>query len=47
MTFSDVAEGQLVLYADSAGMLALAINGGRAAVALSIQPGDIVRISGR
>jgi S-adenosylmethionine hydrolase len=45
-TFSDVAEGQLVLYADSAGRLALAINGGRAAVALSVQPGDIVRISG-
>jgi S-adenosylmethionine hydrolase len=47
LTFSDVGEGHLVLYADSAGKLALAINGGRAAVALSVQPGDLVRISGR
>jgi S-adenosylmethionine hydrolase len=47
LTFSDVPEGQLVLYADSAGLLALAINGGRAAVALSVQPGDLIRINGR
>jgi S-adenosylmethionine hydrolase len=47
LTFSDVAPGQLVVFADSAGKLALAINGGRAAVVLSVQPGDLVRISGR
>ncbi len=46
-TFADVPEGQLVAYADSAGMLALAINGGRACVALSVLPGDLVRITGR
>jgi S-adenosylmethionine hydrolase len=45
-TFADVSEGQLVAYADSAGKLALAINGGRAVVALSVGPGDVVRISG-
>lgn len=46
-TFADVPEGHLVAFADSAGQLALAINGGRAAVALSVQPGDLVRLTGR
>jgi hypothetical protein len=30
---------------DSAGHLALAINGGRAAVALSVSPGDVLRLN--
>lgn len=46
-TFADAAEGQLVVYGDSAGMLALAINSGRAVVALSVLPGDIVKITAR
>jgi S-adenosyl-L-methionine hydrolase (adenosine-forming) len=46
-TFADVPQGQLVAFTDSAGKLALAINGGRAAVALSLLPGDVVRICGR
>jgi S-adenosylmethionine hydrolase len=46
-TFADVPEGQLVAFADSAGMLALAINGGRAVVALSVLPGDVVKIASR
>jgi S-adenosylmethionine hydrolase len=45
--FADVPQGQLVAFTDSAGKLALAINGGRAAVALSLLPGDVVRICGR
>jgi S-adenosylmethionine hydrolase len=43
-TFGDAPPGHLVAYADSAGRLALAINGGRASVALSASPGDILRI---
>jgi S-adenosylmethionine hydrolase len=46
LTFADAPEGHLVVYGDSAGKLALAINGGRAAVALSVQPGDLVEITG-
>jgi hypothetical protein len=44
-TFGDAGPGQLVVYPDSAGRLAIAINGGRAVVALSVNPGDVVRIS--
>ena len=46
-TFSDVPPGQLVVFADSAGKLALAVNGGRACVALSVLAGDLVRIASR
>ena len=46
-TFAEVPQGQLVAFGDSAGMLALAINGGRAVVALSVLPGDVVKITGR
>ncbi len=35
----------LVVFVDSAGQVAFAINGGRAAVALSVQPGDLVRMT--
>jgi S-adenosyl-L-methionine hydrolase (adenosine-forming) len=43
-TFADAPPGSLVVYADSADHVALAINGGRAVVALSVTPGDIVSI---
>jgi S-adenosyl-L-methionine hydrolase (adenosine-forming) len=44
-TFADAATGQLVVYADSAGKVAVAVNGGRAAMMLAVTPGDILRIS--
>lgn len=44
-TFADAPSGGLVVFADSAGHLAVAVNGGRAAVMLAVVPGDIVRIS--
>jgi S-adenosylmethionine hydrolase len=45
-TFGDGTPGQLVVYVDSAGRVAMAINGGRAVVALAVTPGDVLRISG-
>jgi S-adenosylmethionine hydrolase len=45
-TFGDGTPGQLVVYVDSAGRVAVAINGGRAVVALAVTPGDILRIAG-
>jgi S-adenosylmethionine hydrolase len=46
-TFQDVDAGDLLVYEDSAGRVAIAVNGGRAVVVLSVRPGDVVRISGR
>lgn len=46
-TFGDAGHGELVAFADSAGQVAVAINGGRAAVALSVSPGDVLRIANR
>jgi S-adenosylmethionine hydrolase len=46
-TFSDVAPGKLVLYADSDGGLALAVNGGSAAAWLGVTAGDEVRFESR
>jgi S-adenosylmethionine hydrolase len=43
-TFAAVAPGGLVVYVDSAGRAAVAVNGGRAAVVLSVTPGDVVRL---
>jgi S-adenosyl-L-methionine hydrolase (adenosine-forming) len=43
-TFGDVSEGELVVYPDSAGRVALALNRGDAAAALGLGPGDVVRI---
>jgi S-adenosylmethionine hydrolase len=43
-TFAAAAPGGLVVYVDSAGRAAVAINGGRAAVVLSVTPGDVVRL---
>jgi S-adenosylmethionine hydrolase len=44
-TFGDARPGELVVYQDSAGKAAIALNGGRAVVALAVGPGDIVRIT--
>jgi S-adenosylmethionine hydrolase len=46
-TFQDVAAGELLVYEDSAGRVAIAVNGGRAVVVLSVRPGDVVRIAQR
>ncbi len=43
-TFADAPSGGLVVFGDSAGHLAVAVNGGRAAVMLAVNPGDVVRI---
>jgi len=43
-TFADAPAGGLVVYADAADRVALAINGGRAVIALSVVPGDVLRI---
>jgi hypothetical protein len=43
-TFADVAAGELVLYEDSGGSLALAVNGGSAAAALGVRGGDELRL---
>lgn len=45
-TFAEVPSGELLLYVDSGGMLALAVNGGEAASELGgLRPGDAVRIA--
>jgi S-adenosylmethionine hydrolase len=46
-TFQDVDAGDLLVYEDSAGQVAVAVNGGRAVVVLSVRPGDTVRVSQR
>jgi S-adenosyl-L-methionine hydrolase (adenosine-forming) len=43
-TFADVHEGELLLYRDSAGMAALAVNRGSAAVALAVSPDGEVQL---
>jgi S-adenosylmethionine hydrolase len=43
-TFGDVPAGGLLLYGDSDGLLALAVNGGDASVVLALKPGDIVTL---
>jgi S-adenosylmethionine hydrolase len=43
-TFSDVGEGRLLLFEDSNGRLALAVNGGSAAETLDTWPGDQVHL---
>ncbi len=44
-TFGDATPGELVVYVDSAGKLAVAVNSGRAVAALALSEGDIVRIT--
>ncbi|MEV6635610.1 SAM-dependent chlorinase/fluorinase [Actinoplanes sp. NPDC051470] len=46
-TFADVEQGDLLVYEDSAGQVAIAVNNGRAVVVLSVMPGDLVRVSNR
>ena len=46
-TFADGQPGRLIVYVDSAGKVALAVNGGRAVVALAVSPGDVLRIASR
>jgi S-adenosylmethionine hydrolase len=46
-TFQDADAGELLVYEDSAGHVAVAVNGGRAVVVLSVRPGDLVRIAER
>jgi hypothetical protein len=45
LTFSDVADGELLLFEDSTLQLALAVNRGRAADRLGVRPGEQLRIS--
>jgi S-adenosylmethionine hydrolase len=44
-TFGAVATGELVAYADSAGLIAIAVNGGNAAQRLGLPPGARVSIA--
>jgi len=44
-TFADAAAGGLVVYVDSADRVAVAVNGGRAAVVLGVTPGDVLRLT--
>ncbi|GAA5181691.1 SAM-dependent chlorinase/fluorinase [Rugosimonospora acidiphila] len=46
-TFGDAPPGELVVFVDSAGLVALAINGGRAADVLTVSPGDVLRVATR
>jgi S-adenosyl-L-methionine hydrolase (adenosine-forming) len=43
-TFADVPDGELVVLADSAGYVAIAVNRGSAAARLGVRPGDVVEI---
>ncbi|SBT38096.1 SAM hydrolase/SAM-dependent halogenase family protein [Micromonospora narathiwatensis] len=44
-TFGDAAAGELVVYADSAGLVALAVNTGRAVDLLGVRPGDVLTVT--
>jgi S-adenosylmethionine hydrolase len=46
-TFGDAGPGELVVFVDSADRVAVAVNGGRAVVALGVTPGDVLRVSDR
>jgi S-adenosyl-L-methionine hydrolase (adenosine-forming) len=46
-TFADAQQGEMIVYEDSAGRVAIAVNGGRAVVLLSVRPGDIIRVAER
>ena len=46
-TFADVGPGDLLVFEDSAGQVAIAVNNGRAVVVLSVRPGDLIRIAER
>jgi S-adenosylmethionine hydrolase len=44
-TFADVADGEPLLYEDSTGSLALAVNRGDAARRLDIEPGERISLT--
>jgi len=44
-TFGDVPQGGMVVFPDSADRVAVAVNGGRAAVVLGVTAGDLLRIT--
>jgi S-adenosyl-L-methionine hydrolase (adenosine-forming) len=44
-TFADAKQGGLVVYVDSAERVAVAVNGGRAAVVLAVTAGDVLRVT--
>ncbi|MEV0270790.1 SAM-dependent chlorinase/fluorinase [Hamadaea sp. NPDC050747] len=44
-TFADAPQGGMVVFPDSAERLAVAVNGGRAAVVLGVTAGDVLRIT--
>ncbi len=44
-TFADGQPGRLIVYVDSADKVALAVNGGRAVVALAVGTGDVLRLT--
>ena len=44
-TFADAPAGELIVYVDSAGAVALAVNLGSAAARLRLNANDVVRIS--
>jgi S-adenosylmethionine hydrolase len=44
-TFGDAGAGALIAYVDSAERVAVAVNGGRAVVALGVAPGDTLRLA--
>ncbi|SCG17758.1 S-adenosylmethionine hydrolase (SAM-hydroxide adenosyltransferase) [Micromonospora echinofusca] len=44
-TFGDAPPGGLVVHADSAGRVAVAVNGGRAVDLLAVAPGDLLRVA--
>jgi S-adenosylmethionine hydrolase len=46
-TFAEVGPGELLVYEDSAGHVAIAVNNGRAVVVLSVRPGDLIKIAQR
>ncbi len=46
-TFQDVEAGDVLVYEDSAGRVAIAVNRGRAVVVLSVQTGDLIKITAR
>ncbi|MFJ8577648.1 S-adenosyl-l-methionine hydroxide adenosyltransferase family protein [Micromonospora sp. NPDC093277] len=43
--FGDAPAGELVVYADSAGLVALAVNTGRAVDLLGVRPGDVLTVT--
>nr|WP_231930861.1 SAM hydroxide adenosyltransferase [Micromonospora coriariae] len=45
-TFGDARAGGLVVYVDSAGLVAVAVNGGRAVDLLGVAAGDLLRVAG-